>query len=310
MSMLHRLLSIQFSSMLSMLNNMRAKLLLALLIAGGSLLSAQPHYISIGLRGGAGTFLTKGSEALDIHNIWEPAFMLDANYSHLWQVQPVQLGITTGLGFGYVGGGYKASAIEQYTNIDYLGHPIEYTNTVTDIYERTHGFAMEIPALFALHWQGLVLHAGLRLQIPLWYRCKQSIDNVSISAYYPEYDVTLVDEVITGYVPKDEYGSLIAKRDVADFSLLLSMDIGYEWQLTSADWLGLSAYIDGAPYSHPAGKQTARIIDVAPISDPSNPPAEVTVNTLIGAGATHMNYIACGVKLTYRFDVLQHLPNK
>lgn len=285
-----------------MLSNIR-KYILVVLTVCSVMMYAQPHYVSVGIRGGVGTLLAKGNEALDVHNVWKPNFMLDAAYSYLWTVEPVQLGITTGLSFGYIGGGYKASAVEQYTNTDYLGHSIEYTNTVSDIYERTHGFAMEIPALFALYWQGLVVHAGLKLQVPLWYQCNQNIGNVRISAYYPEYGVTLVDEVITGRVTEEEYGALIGKRDMADVSILLSMDIGYEWEIAPTHWLGLTAYLDGAPYSHPAGAKTNRIIDVAPISDAGNPPAQVTVNTLIGAGATHLNYIACGLKLAYRFEV-------
>ena len=274
--------------------------MLCLLLAGSCGLMAQPHYISVGLRGGAGTFLAKG----DVKTLWEPNAWADVHYSYLWTVSDKQLGITTGVNLGYVGGGYyKASHTDQFTNVDYLGHTIEYTNMVGSIVERTHGFALEVPVLFALHYQGLVFHAGIKLQVPCWYQYTQTMRDLNIDAYYRDYDVTLHNELATGKVPQDEY-VMKGNRDVADVSLLLSADIGYEWQVAPNDWVGLQAWFDGSPYGHTAGKATDRIIDVAPITD--TPPAKVTVNTAIGSLTSQLNYLACGIKVTYRFDVLGH----
>ena len=276
------------------------------LLAFSSSLIAQPHYISVGVRGGAGTFRATGA----LKNQWEPNVWVDANYSYLWPVQETQLGITTGLNFGYVGGGYTTSYTDQYTNFDYYGNAIDYTNTVGSIEERTHGFAMEIPALFALHYKGLIMHAGIKLQVPCWYKYTQTISDINIHADYPAFGVALDNELITGKLPQEQYVTEAEWRDVGDVSLLLSVDLGYEWQLTERDWLGLQAWFDGAPYSHPAGKPTERMIDVAPISDPTYPPAQVTVNTAISTTATRLNYLACGIKLSYRFDVLGHMQQR
>ncbi|MGN0227267.1 MAG: hypothetical protein ACI4AI_04300 [Paludibacteraceae bacterium] len=266
------------------------------LLLGASMACAQPHYISVGLRGGAGTFLAKG----DVKTSWQPNAWVDANYSYLWQVKDYQLGITTGLDFGYLSGAYSASHTDQFTNIDYLGQTIVYTNTVGSVYEHTQGFAMEIPALFALHYKGLIFHVGLKLQVPLWYQYRQTMRDLSISAYYADYDVPVQNELVTGELPQDEFVQT-GKRDVADVSLLLSTDIGYEWQVADRDWIALQAWFDGSPYGHTAGNATQHIIDVAPIT--TTPPAQVTVNTAVGSLTSRLNYLACGIRLAYRFSV-------
>ena len=272
---------------------------LCLLLAISCGIMAQPHYIGVGLRGGAGTFLAKG----DVQTFWEPNAWLDVQYSYLLPHKDMQIGITTGLDFGYAGGGYKASHVDQFTNVDYLGQTIDYTNTVGSIVERTHSFALEIPVLFALHYKGLVFHAGIKVQVPCWYQYTQTMRNLNIDAYYRDYNVHVANELVTGKLPQDEYTTK-GNRDVADVSILLSADLGYEWQVAPNDWVGLQAWFDGSPYGHTAGGTTARIIDVAPITD--TPPAKVTVNTAIGSLTSQLNYLACGIKLSYRFDVLGH----
>ncbi len=283
---------------------MRTRLFLFFIVISAtcSSLCAQPHSISVGLRAGAGTYLATG----DLDNRLVANAMVDADYSWLVPVKNVQLGVTTGLSFGYTGGAYKKELTEQYCNYDYLGHPIYYTCSSSLVNERVNGFTMEIPAMFALRCKGLVLNAGLKLQVPIYYRYHQDLTSPTVRAYYPEYKVPVTSELITGKVPTQLNGT-IGKRDIGDVSILLGFELGYEWTLNEErnDIIGLVGYFDGAPYSHSAGKHTEHVIDVAKISDSEYPVPQVTVNTILGTYAKRINYLDFGIKLYYRFNVLK-----
>ena len=283
---------------------MRKKILtIIVLLATYSCLIAQPHYVSVGLRGGAGSYLAAGG-VLD--NRLAANFMVDAGYTYFWPVDNVELGIHTGLSFGYTGGRYRMALDEQYRNIDYLGHPMDYTITAESVQEKVNGFTMEIPAMFAFRWNGMVMNAGMKLQVPMYYRYHQQLSSTTVQAYYPDYDVTVVDEKITGIVDPSDYAKS-GRRDIGNVSLLLGLELGYEWQLTPSDMIGLMGYLDGALYSHPAGQHTEHVVDVAPISNAENPVPAVDVNTIVGTYATRLNYLDFGVKVYYRFDVLHYL---
>lgn len=269
------------------------------------MLWAQPHSISVGLRGGAGSYLAEG----ELKNCLAPNAMVDVGYTFLVPVgSSVELGIMTGVSLGYTGGSFfRKDLTEQYRNTDYLGHPIDYTCSSSLVKERVNGFTMEIPAMFALRKSnGFVLNAGLKLQVPMWYRYHQDLTSPKVRAYYPEYRVDVTDELITGEIPTELNGT-IGKRDIGDVSIILGFELGYEWKLTDEDMLGLMGYFDCAAYSHPAGHHTEHVIDVAKISNPSYPVPEVTVNTLVGTYATQLNYLDFGIKLYYRFDALRCL---
>lgn len=278
-------------------------LILIVLLATYCGLSAQAHYVSVGLRGGAGSYLAAGDK---LDNKLAANFMVDAGYTYFWPIDNIELGIHTGLSLGYTGGRYQMVLNEQYRNIDYLGHPMDYTITAESAQEKVNGFAMEIPVMMAFRWNGLVMNAGLKLQVPMWYRFHQQLSPTTIQAYYPDYNVAVINEKITGVVDEADY-TKSGKRDIGDFSLLLGLEIGYEWQLTPSDMIGVMGYFDGAPYSHPAGQHTEHVIDVAPISNAEDPVPAVNVNTLVGTYATHLNYLDFGVKVYYRFDVLHYL---
>ena len=274
------------------------------LLASSSMLHAQ-HWISTGLRGGAGINLVKGNS---LKSQLEPSGMLDVDYTYYWRLRHLELGIQTGVLVGYTSGGYLSSINEAYSNTDYLGNQMDYTITASRVFEQTHSVAIEVPVMFALRWQGLVFNAGVKVQVPVWYSNKQQIsDDLSIAATYPAYGVTLVNQPITGCLNAADLMTS-GRQDVADVSLLLSTEIGYEWTLTPADRVGLVAYFDGAPYCHMKSSNAAtNIIQVAPISDATNPVPAVAVNTLVGTRVQQMNYLAFGVKVYYRFDVQRHM---
>ena len=277
----------------------RSIIILMALVALSGQANAQ-HWVSVGLRGGAATHLTTG----DIKSGWVPSAMVDASYTYLWPVKNVELGIQTGLSLGYIGGTFSATVDEEYRNIDYLNHPMDYHNSLSSARERVDGMALEIPAMMALRWNGLVLNAGLKLQVPCWYRYKQQIADPLVEATYPEYSVTTTNELITGVVAEADLLKKGDYRDLCDVSLLLGLEIGYEWKLTEQqDLLGLVGYFDGAPYGHKSGKSTGRMIDVAPITNAEYPVPEVKVNTIVGTYAERINYLAFGVKVYYRFGV-------
>ena len=282
---------------------LRLSILLIVFSAAASMLWAQPHSISVGLRGGAGSYLAEG----ELKNCLAPNAMVDVGYTFLVPVSNVELGIMTGVSLGYTGASYHKELTEQYRNYDYLNHPIDYTCSTSLVKERINGFTMEIPAMFALRKSnGFVLNAGLKLQVPMWYRYHQDLTSPKVRAYYPEFRVDVTDELITGEIPTELNGT-IGKRDIGDVSIILGFELGYEWKLTDEDMLGLMGYFDCAAYSHPAGHHTEHVIDVAKISNPSYPVPEVTVNTLVGTYATQLNYLDFGIKLYYRFDALRCL---
>ena len=262
------------------------------------------HWISTGLRCGAGTYLAKGE---GLKTQLQPNFAIDANYTYYWSLRSLELGINTGVSIGYTSAGYKSSLSESYTNYDYEGNQIDYLITSPKVYEQTHGVSLEVPAMLALRWQGVVMNAGLKVQIPVWRLSKQQLADVNIQATYPAYGVTLTNAAVTGVVNPEDQNMIVKNQAMPIVSLLLSLEAGYEWSITYADKVGLVAYFDGSPYGfgYRSGVSSGRVVDVAPISNSANPCPNVKVNTIIGAKAQMMNYLAFGAKVYYRFDVLR-----
>lgn len=288
--------------MISKMKRIFAILLLTALTLSGSV-HAQ-HWISTGLRCGAGTYLAKGE---GLNTQLAPNFAIDVNYTYYWPLRPIELGINTGVSVGYTSAGYKTSLSESYTNYDYAGNRIDYNIVSSKVFEQTHGVSLEIPAMLALRWQGLVMNAGLKLQIPVWRLSKQQMADISVQATYPAYGVTMTNETITGKVNPDDLNMIVKNQGMPIVSLLLSLEIGYEWSISHADKVGLVAYFDGSPYGYGyrSGISNGRVVDVAPISDAATPAPNVKVNTIIGTQAQMLNYLAFGAKVYYRFDAMQ-----
>ena len=262
------------------------------------------HWLSTGLRIGAGTYLAKGNQ---LKSQLEPSGAVDVDYTYYWRLRHLEVGIQTGVLVGYSSGGYLSSINEAYSNTDYLGNQLDYAITASRVFEQIHGVTIEVPAMFALRWQGLVFSAGVKVQVPVWYMNKQQIsDDLRIAATYPAYGVTLVNQPITGQVNAADM-TTSGRRDINDVSVLLCMEAGYEWSLSPTDKVGLVAYFDGSPYGHLKGTHTDHVIQVAPITDAENPVPNVTVNSIIGTHAQQLNWLAFGVKVYYRFDILRYM---
>lgn len=255
--------------------------------------------LSTGLRGGAA--LSK-AEGLQSQAGGLAVFDLDLTY--MWPMdQRLYLGLRSGLSFGYSGYGYRGNFVEEYTNTDFLGHKMEYTNSVVGAEMKVTQLNIELPLMAVFRYDGFVLGTGLKFIMPgAANNYTQTMQEVSIHAFYPEYGVTVRDELITGVTESPLY--VKGKNAVSAFNLAWSFDISYEWQMEGLSYFGMGAFANvGMVGTNPAEKGTnGRVIDVDPIVNKDFPVPGVAVHAISGlAHITH--YMDFGVRMYFAFDI-------
>lgn len=264
---------------------------------------AQSH-ISVGVRGGYGGFLPTQT-GVDGHVA--PNAMLDVQFAHYWSAGEEDLGLRTGLDVGFAQARYTQVLNDHFVNIDYLGHPMEYTVTASSVAEQMMDVQLEVPLLFAMRANGFILNVGPKLLIPMWFSNRLDINGLNISAYYPEFGVTVPNELITGSVSENLLHQQSSEGTFV-LSVLAYMDLGYEWRIRRTDNLiGVSFFAEASPwtYSQPAHKGS-RPIEVAPIINPDNPPAQVTVHRLSDVMPSMPVFLNFGLKLYYALEVADY----
>ena len=241
---------------------------------------AQTSMLSIGVRGGGQTYLP--TAAVGANGEIKPGIggtgALDFRYTYYGHLTDrFELGLAVGAGIGYGATNMKGKNSDTYSNIDYLGNKMDYS--VESTYLLTDRFAKADVSLFlALSFYHVTLHIGPRFMLPFAASSTATITQASIDAYYPLYNVHVVDQLITGKV-ETPYSQPIPSSLPA-YHVLMALEIGYEWHLTDRHILGLQAFADIAVWSpkSPMTNDQSPIIRVAPILNANDPVPSVTVN--------------------------------
>ena len=266
-------------------------------------LLAQTSVLSIGVRGGGQTYLP--TAAVGATGEVKPSIggtgSLDLRYTFYGNPSDrFGIGFAIGAGVGYGSAGFKGTNTDRYSNIDYLGNQMDYT--IRSTYSLKDRFAKaDVSLLLALSIGNITLNVGPRLMLPFAPSSTISIDEASIDAYYPKYDVHVKDKMITGLLETPYQQNITSS--LPKYNVLLAFEFGYEWYLTRTSSIGVQLFADIAvwsPKQSPMTNQQSPMISVAPISNANDPVPTVTVNSpdMFVSGK---RYIDFGIRAYYAF---------
>lgn len=281
------------------------KTLAILIFLSAISLQAQTSRITVALGGGFTANQAKGMKT----EVSIPLATLNFGYSILGSVKTddVKLGLRTGLGITYSRFKNRLAIDETFTNTDYLGHEMNYTvKSNNKTLFKQQNLYLELPLLFSTVVKGFYVNVGPKFFLPLWNKYNQVIYKPEISAFYPDYGVTVVNDVVTGLLTNDQRKTS-GKADAPEFMIGFSVEFGHVWQLKKTkNSLGLDLFVDYIPWNF-GGKlddNDRNVIEVAPIvNDCEQPKAAVTVNPINKCNNFKYQTINFGVRLVYTFDI-------
>jgi len=262
---------------------------------------AQYNVYTLALRGGISAYLNDAGHT----SIPGPGTLLDLGYTHYWINFQSDMGLHLGISAGYTTCVMVGNIEEHFTNYDYLGNPIQYSVFAT-VNQSLRQVQMEVPLAFAYRHNHFVMNVGAKLMVNLYSMYNQTLSTSTIDAYFPTWNVHVPNEIITGKANGSTL-QLSNSKCQPIFNILATMDFCYEWTFGYEGCAGIGVYVDISPWSnYTAAVQPAQVIEVAPIVDPNNPPAEVTMNPLIQNTCLKMLYADFGVK---GYVGINHLQN-
>ena len=237
---------------------------------------------------------------------------VDLRYTFYSCIGTTGIGFTVGAGFGYGSTALKGTNTDQYTNMDYLSNRIDYT--IDSKFRQTDKFAQANASLMlALCFGNFTLNIGPRFMLPISPSSNLTIEEAHINAYYPTYDVNVTDQMITGVLATPYTQSV--SSFLPKYNVLMGAEIGYEFGITDKTFLGFQLYADIAVWSQlspitknevnralAAENHQSPLLSVSPITDPSNPVPEVSVNSLNGQ-ISGMRYVDFGLRAYVAFSV-------
>ena len=258
------------------------------------------HTLRVGVSGGSGLNLTPTDCVMKSKFGASGALAFD--YAFYKSFDKVDLGLRTGLDLGYMYLPYYAEFAQQYSNVDYLGNQMDYTTSgVVDITQNQ--LYASVPLMFALRSNGFVCNLGVRLQMPFYQIGKQQLSNPLVQAYYPKYDVTVTNELITGIVADNQLSTPLEFPSIL-LECHAAMEIGYEHEIKNKNSaIGVLAYFNMGVWNSLPKATGAPIIQVAPIMDKNNPVPTVTVNNAYNALLTSFIPMQFGLKVYYAFHL-------
>ena len=257
------------------------------------------HTLRVGVSGGSGLNLTPTNCVMKSKFGASGALAFD--YTFYKSFDKVDLGLRTGLDLGYMYLPYHAEFEQHYSNVDYLNNQIDYTTSgLLDITQNQ--LYASVPVMFALRTHGFVCNIGVRLQIPFYQTGKQQLSEPLIQAYYPEYDVTVTNELITGIVTDEQLSMPLASSPVF-LECYASAEIGYEHRLNAKGAIGCAAYVHAGVWNALPKATDKPVIQVAPITDKVKPVPAVTVNDAYTSLLTSYTPLQFGLKLYYAFTL-------
>lgn len=257
------------------------------------------HTLRVGVSGGSGLNLTPADCVMKSNVGGGGALAFD--YTFYKSFDKVDLGLRTGLDLGYMYLPYHAEFEQHYSNVDYLNNQIDYTTSgLLDITQNQ--LYASVPVMFALRTHGFVCNIGVRLQMPFYQTGKQQLSEPLIQAYYPKYDVTVTNELITGIVTDEQLSMPLASSPVF-LECYASAEIGYEHRLNAKGAIGCAAYVHAGVWNSFPKATNTPIIQVAPITDSETPVPTVTVNDAYTSLLTSYTPLQFGVKVYYAFSL-------
>ena len=258
------------------------------------------HIIRIGVNGG-GTYNLIPTDCMLRGKIGGSS-ALGFDYTFYTSQKATDIGFKTGLELGYLYSPFHAQFEQQYSNVDYLGNQMDYTTSgVVDIAQNQ--LYASVPLMFALRSNGFVWNVGVRLHTGLYQSGKQQLKNPLVHAYYPKYDVTVTNELITGVVADDQLSTSLVFPSLS-LECHAAMEIGYEYAIKNTNSaIGVLAYFNMGLWNSLPQAIEVPIIQVAPITDKDNPVPTVTVNNAYSSLLTSYIPMQFGVKLYYAFTL-------
>lgn len=265
---------------------------------------AQTSMLSIGVRGGGQTYLPDA--ALGATGEVKPGFGgtggVDLRYTYYGAVgAQAELGCAIGAGFGYGVALLKGSNTDNFTNTDYLGNTIDYTIN-SDFTQRDKFAKIDLSLLFAMRFGGVTLNIGPRFMASLAADCALTINEANIDAYYPAYDVHVVNQLITGKLETPYTEN--RPSNISKYHLLVAAEIGYEWRMTNQHALGVQLFAEAAVWNSksPISNIQYPMISVAPISNANDPVPVVTIGS-VESFVAHRRYLDFGIRAYYAFNI-------
>ena len=261
--------------------------------------AAENNNLSVGIKAGA-AYYTTDAEA---KSQFGPSLGLTVNYSCLWRIgySPVQMGLMTGLGAAWSQTGLNMEWQTQYTNIDYLGRRMQYTQQGVSV-QKDRQLQFEVPLMYALSIAGFRLNIGPQFMSVLPRSYSVSLNDMNSQVDFLDFGVTLIDDAIAGKLPADRL-TQTGKTLTPTLNLNLSLQVGYEFSLNDQHALGLMAYFDyGLWNNYTNATPTNRIVDVAPITNASTEVPEVTIYDLNTAFVNKVNYLSFGLRFYWNMS--------
>ena len=257
------------------------------------------HTLRVGVSGGSGLNLTPTDCVMKSKFGASGALAFD--YAFYKSFSEVDLGLRTGLDLGYMYLPYHAEFAQHYSNVDYLNNQIDYTTSGL-LYITQNQLYASVPVMFALRTHGFVCNIGVRLQMPFYQTGKQQLSEPLIQAYYPKYDVTVTNELITGIVTDEQLSMPLASSPVF-LECYASAEIGYEHRLNAKGAIGCAAYVHAGVWNALPKATDKPVIQVAPITDKVKPVPAVIVNDAYTSLLTSYTPLQFGVKVYYAFSL-------
>lgn len=164
---------------------------------------AQTSVLSVGVRGGGQMWLpsTVTGVTADVRSGMGYTGALDLRYTFYCDVSnTASMGLAVGAGAGYGSTVLQGTNVDAFSNTDYLGNQLDYTATTA--FQQTDRFAKaEASLLLAMRFGGVTLNIGPRFMMPFADSHLLKVTQSTIDAYFPQYNVHVVNEQATGVLP-------------------------------------------------------------------------------------------------------------
>lgn len=255
-------------------------------------LSTKCHRLSIGVRGGASTFMQQADGFKALIN---GAVGVSVEYTHSWLKGSIQHGILTGLGITYTRGGLRGAVNDEWTDdSDVTYGTLRYLTTAKQVQETIGQVQIEVPLMYSMTMDnGYFLHAGPKLLLPIAGHHSQELTDAHVTAYNLTYNPTtaLMDKKYIGFIPESNR-DITGKWSAMKVGLLLSLETGYEFRFADGSSLGLAGCVNYGIPQRLSNNQPSCIV-----VSPAEPEAKVLSAT--GTYANRISYLDFGVKVTY-----------
>ncbi len=255
--------------------------------------------IAFGPKGGLASFLPQNGKwpASRPGNMgYIGAFDIDYTYTAMNHRQ-FGIGVHTGLTVGYTSNRQSVYLLEQFPYTDVLGNEIDYRITADNVTERNSELVVSIPVQLALRYKGFYANLGVRAQLPLMQKFTQTITDVSVDAYYKQYDVHVVDKPATGLLAKADY-NMQGDWQGSKVDILLSGELGYYIPVGEKLVVGLGLFADYSVWSLYSNERLGRVFSVSGVGEGPQT-AVVRAATLNSAYTNSLGFFDVGAKISF-----------